>query len=71
MSDDLPTQSVMDGANVRTEELRQARAKADNMFAKELSDLNAGLRKEKLKPVSAIDYRRMGAPDLRRSAGKT
>jgi len=57
MSDDLPTQSVMDGANVRTEELRQARAKADNMFAKELSDLNAGLRKEKLKPVSAIDYK--------------
>ncbi|MFM8485640.1 MAG: hypothetical protein ACKOCH_04850, partial [Bacteroidota bacterium] len=42
---------------VRTEELRQARTKADNMFAKELSDLNAGLRKEKLKPVSAIDYK--------------
>jgi hypothetical protein len=57
MSDDLPTQSVMEGANVRTEELRQARAKADAFFAKELTDLNAGLKKEKLSPLRPIDHK--------------
>ncbi|MFN0014792.1 MAG: WD40/YVTN/BNR-like repeat-containing protein [Saprospiraceae bacterium] len=55
VSDDLPTTSVMDRKEVIREELRQARAKADVFFGKDLAVLNAGLRKEKLTEIAVLD----------------
>ena len=55
ISDDLPTQSTLDGAKARREDLKQAHAKADGMFGKELAALNAGLQKEKLPALVVLD----------------
>jgi hypothetical protein len=54
-SDDLPTSSVLDRKEVIREELRQAHAKADGLFGKELAALNSGLRKEKLGEIEVLD----------------
>ncbi|MBL7825488.1 MAG: hypothetical protein JNJ57_02580 [Saprospiraceae bacterium] len=54
MSDHMATQSVLDGAKVRKEELKQAHAKAETYF-KELTGLNTGLAKEKLRPLVLLN----------------
>jgi hypothetical protein len=51
----MPTQSVLDGAKVMRDELKQAQAKAEAMFSKELAAINAGLKKEKLRPINPIN----------------
>jgi photosystem II stability/assembly factor-like uncharacterized protein len=53
-SDDMPTQSVLDGAKVMGDELKQAQAKAEAIFNKELAAINAALKKEKLRPITPI-----------------
>ena len=54
-SDNMPTQSITEGAKVIREELQQAHAKADTYFKKDLTALNAALVKAKLKPLVVID----------------
>ncbi|MBL7775647.1 MAG: hypothetical protein JNK89_06560, partial [Saprospiraceae bacterium] len=55
ISDELPTQSVMDRLQVVRTEIQQARAKADGLFGKDLAGLNLGLQKEKLAPLTLLD----------------
>ncbi len=55
ISDEMPTQSVLDRMKVIQEELQAAHAKADGFFGKELTTLNNGLQKEKLRPIAVID----------------
>jgi hypothetical protein len=51
----MPTQSVTDGQVVIKEELKQAHTKAEGIFKKDLTAINAGLAKAKLKPLNVID----------------
>jgi hypothetical protein len=69
ISDEMPTQSVLDRMKVMQEELQAAQAKAGEFFGKELATLNSGLQKEKLRPVTVIDraaferqYEKVAAP---------
>lgn len=55
ISDEMPTQSVLDRMKVVQDELHQARQKADALFGEELATLNKGLQKEKLRSLSVID----------------
>ncbi len=55
ISDELPTQSVVDGIKTMQEELHKAQDKADVFFGKDMVTLNNGLRKEKLRPLEVID----------------
>ena len=55
ISDEMPTQSVIGGIDAMREELQKARSKADAFFGKDMTALNAGLRKEKLPPLTVID----------------
>lgn len=57
ISDNMATQSVLDGALVIREELQQAHAKAEGYFGKDLQILNAGLKKEKLPALAPIDQK--------------
>jgi hypothetical protein len=54
LSDNMVTKSVLDGAVVIKEELQQAHTKAEGYFTKDLAALNAGLQKEKLRPLSVL-----------------
>lgn len=54
-SDNMPTQSVMDGKVVVGEELQQMQTKADGFFKRDLAALNAALVKAKLRPLVVID----------------
>lgn len=54
-SDNMPTQSLTDGAKVVKEELQQAHLKADGIFKKDLAAVNAALKKAKLSPLQVID----------------
>jgi hypothetical protein len=54
-SDNMPTQSVMDGEKVMKEELQQNRTKADEYFQKDLAAINQALAKAKMKPLAVID----------------
>ena len=54
-SDELPNASIMEGAAAQRGELEQAHAKATVFFTKDLTALNAALRKAKLRPLSVID----------------
>lgn len=69
ISDEMPTQSVLDRMKVVQEELQTAHAKADVFFGKELTAVNNGLQKEKLRPIAVIDraeyerqYEKVAAP---------
>jgi len=54
MSDEMPTQSVVEGVSIVQEELKIASAKADGFFAKAVA-FNAALQKEKLRTLAVID----------------
>lgn len=54
-SDNMPTQSLTDGARVVKEELQQAQLNADGIFKKDLAAVNAALKKAKLSPLQVID----------------
>lgn len=54
-SDNMPTQSILDGSKNIQEELMQAQVKAEGYFKKDLAAINAGLLKAKLKPLSVIE----------------
>ncbi len=54
-SDNMPTQSITEGAKVVREELQQAQAKAAGIFKKDLAAVNSALAKAKLKPLVVID----------------
>lgn len=54
-SDNMPTQSVTDGAVVMRDELKQAHAKAEGYFQKDLAAVNAMLAKAKLPALKVID----------------
>ncbi|MFN0036532.1 MAG: WD40/YVTN/BNR-like repeat-containing protein [Saprospiraceae bacterium] len=56
-SDNMPTQSVLDGQKAMREELQQAHAKADVFFKKDLAAVNASLAKAKLRPLTVIDQK--------------
>jgi photosystem II stability/assembly factor-like uncharacterized protein len=53
-SDNMPTQSLVEGAKVVREELQQAQSKADVYFKKDLTAINAALAKAKLSPLRVI-----------------
>jgi photosystem II stability/assembly factor-like uncharacterized protein len=55
ISDELPTQSILDAMVALQEELQNAQSKADTFFGKDLNTLNNGLKKEKLAPLVVID----------------
>lgn len=55
ISDEMPTQSVLDRMKVVQDELKAAHAKADAFFGKELVALNKSMEKEKLRPIAVID----------------
>lgn len=55
ISDELPTQSILDAMVALQEELQNAQSKADAFFGKDLNALNNGLKKEKLDPLVVID----------------
>jgi photosystem II stability/assembly factor-like uncharacterized protein len=55
MSDNLVTQSVLDGVVVIREALQQAHAKAGVFFEKDLASVNAALKQEKIRPLVVID----------------
>lgn len=55
ISDELPTQSVLDRMAVIRGELQAARAQADGFFGKDLAALNTALRREKLAPIAVLD----------------
>lgn len=55
ISDELPTQSVLDRMAVVRDELQAARAKADSFFGKDLSALNTALQKAKQAPIPLLD----------------
>ena len=55
ISDELPTQSVMDRMKTIQTELQEARAKAAALFGKELAALNNGLKKEKINSLMVLD----------------
>ena len=54
-SDNMPTQSVLDGQKTEGEALKEAHMKADVFFKKDLAGINAALAKAKLKPLVVID----------------
>ncbi|MFN0215095.1 MAG: WD40/YVTN/BNR-like repeat-containing protein [Saprospiraceae bacterium] len=54
-SDNMPTQSVLDGQKTLSVDLKQAHDKADGYFKKDLAIINAALSKAKLKPLTVID----------------
>ncbi|MEO6759670.1 MAG: hypothetical protein ABIO24_09480, partial [Saprospiraceae bacterium] len=54
-SDELPTASVMEGAQTQRGELMQAHTKAETIFKKDLAAVNAALKKAKLPPLAVID----------------
>ncbi|MEO6038679.1 MAG: glycosyl hydrolase [Saprospiraceae bacterium] len=54
-SDELPTASVMEGAQAQRGELLQAHARTEGYFKKELAAVNTALRKAKLPPLALID----------------
>ncbi|HNG90999.1 MAG TPA: hypothetical protein PK858_12365 [Saprospiraceae bacterium] len=54
-TDEMPTKSIMDGAEPLRGELADAQKKADQYFQKELAAVNALLKKEKLAPLRVID----------------
>jgi photosystem II stability/assembly factor-like uncharacterized protein len=53
-SDNMPTQSVLDGQKTQGEELKEAHSKAEVIFNKDLKALNSALAKAKLKPLVVI-----------------
>ncbi|MEZ4926695.1 MAG: hypothetical protein R3A50_10480 [Saprospiraceae bacterium] len=55
LSDNASTQSFVDGAKSLKEELKDAQTKANAYFDKELKELNAGLKKEKLGELKVLD----------------
>ncbi|MBX2890069.1 MAG: hypothetical protein KF734_04020 [Saprospiraceae bacterium] len=55
ISDELPTQSVLDKMQFVRGELQQARTKADGFFGKDLVVLNAALQKAKQVPIPLLD----------------
>ncbi|MBK8966773.1 MAG: hypothetical protein R3D58_15750 [Saprospiraceae bacterium] len=55
ISDEPPTQSMLDGIEAVRLELQQARAQADVLFDKDLAALNTGLKKEKIRAVAPPD----------------
>lgn len=54
-SDNMPTQSIVDGAKVIREELQQAQAQAGGYFNKDLPAINAALAKAKLPALKVLD----------------
>lgn len=54
-SDNMPTQSQVEGAKVVREELQQAQSKADVYFKKDLAAINAALAKAKLSPLRVLN----------------
>jgi len=54
-SDNMPTQSIVDGSKVLRDELRQAQASAEGYFKKDLSAVNAALAKAKLPTLQLLD----------------
>lgn len=54
-SDNMPTQSILDGSKGIREELKQAQVKAATYFKKDLPAINTALLKAKLKPLVVIE----------------
>ena len=54
-SDNMPTQSIVDGEKVMRETFQQSRTQADGYFQKDLEAINKALAKAKLKPLVVID----------------
>jgi hypothetical protein len=54
-SDNMPTQSVLDGQKTEGEALKAAHMKAEIFFKKDLAVINTALAKAKLKPLVVID----------------
>ena len=54
-SDNMPTQSILDGSKSIREELKQVQAKAATYFKKDLPAINTALLKAKLKPLVVIE----------------
>jgi hypothetical protein len=54
-SDNMPTQSILEGQKTMGEELQQAHTKADGFFKKDLLAINVQLVKAKLKPLNLTD----------------
>lgn len=55
ISDEMVTKSVLDGGAVLRDELQQAHVKANGFFQKDLQMLNAGLKKEKIRPLTVLE----------------
>ncbi len=55
ISDEPPTQSVLDKMQALREELQQAHRRADELFGPRLAPLNQALQKAKLAPIERID----------------
>lgn len=70
-SDNEVTQSVLDGMKTMKGQLQQAQEKGEMFFGKELNKINAGLKKEKLKPVTPIDRKTWEQQHQDTPAGKS